>query len=535
MEKRVYSANEIDACLQFVRLEVNNTIPQNSDAPQQPSWWPCLLFQNMVELTAISKQLGLWDNIPQGQMLFLYTKHMPASATCRVALVLGDSPPLCCMFDAAPTPLDVVPFLANVFEFNMRYAMHTDYMNAVGVTMPMLVAMASHAQQDPSPPANVAVNCNDEDRKAAATGGTQEPVEKAAVVQGVASFEKRAGADEIVTTPEAKRRKYVGTIHAPPPTPHGPVSHADGKDGARCQDEGGTEDADDPIARTLRSHTKQDVSQSDASTDPSSATLEVPRRSAVQPPTRSRNTPLTKRNAVNSGSSSGGRTLAPSSVTMNTAATQSSGKRKQAPSLSDPKSSSKKKGSEQTYDVKIPAFSQVRDALRRGGYTFGKRNNQFCRPSGAAFSTVEELRRDLCFYGVDCACGSTEERRGCDCWSESEKWKIKEWVRYEVIRGTVRSGPVRLIEDRRTARMLLRRLGFKHLRSVLFDGDVFPGVSTARGGTLGVTMFSAENEMWKFLSRAGLPENCDFEQLTNDERFDLEFFLSTTLSRVPTL
>ena len=179
-------------------------------------------------------------------------------------------------------------------------------------------------------------------------------------------------------------------------------------------------------------------------------------------------------------------------------------------------------------EVDIPTFAEVREALEKGGCKFNLNlNKKYCRSGkSAVFKTEEAFRRDLCANGVNCRCGSADEEKACECWDENDKWSIKLWVRYAVIGGTPQSDKVHLI-DLKQALILLTRLGFIYLKSRMFDGYGFPGVLSTEDGIMDKTMFREEKNMWKYLSRYDLPESCNYEMLSADERLSLEYLLST--------
>jgi hypothetical protein len=137
MDQQLYSVEHIDACLHFVRLDIT----PNDDAPQ---WWPCFLFQNMVELEAVARQLNIvQDTISKREIVVLYTQHLLQTANCKVALLLGDRPPVRCIFDVTPGSLIAEPFLEKLFQFNMRYRNHADYMQALTTAVPYMEAVVA--------------------------------------------------------------------------------------------------------------------------------------------------------------------------------------------------------------------------------------------------------------------------------------------------------------------------------------------------------------------------------------------------------
>jgi hypothetical protein len=179
-----------------------------------------------------------------------------------------------------------------------------------------------------------------------------------------------------------------------------------------------------------------------------------------------------------------------------------------------------------------PLMSKVKRTLRKGGYKFCSRDKYpfpFHRPCGRKFATIEELRRDLCEYGVNCKCRtnvSGHECMSCECWDEDDKQVNKEWVRFNVIQGPKKIGcanPMIPTEFLKQA----TRLGCVKVRSSLFDGYKLPCVkSPVVDGILGLTTFKTYLDLLEFLSRFGFPNECSFDAMSEDERFDLQVFLA---------
>jgi hypothetical protein len=173
--------------------------------------------------------------------------------------------------------------------------------------------------------------------------------------------------------------------------------------------------------------------------------------------------------------------------------------------------------------VASPLFSDVRALLERGGYIFSGTSHDDgpChRPCGRAFTNVQELQRDLCAYGVDCQYGGSVQRyaAACQCWNDAEKATLHRWVRDAVIRGPRRTGVVEEV----TLYQLLQfgeRLGFSCMAG---SGDApssfyFPD---------GVTRAASIKDLLESLSRFGLPDDCLFGQLSEEERLGVEYCLA---------
>lgn len=544
-QPRVYSQEEIDARLHYVRLDT----PSNADvaaAAAQPEWWPCFVFENMLELENISKQLNICrEHADRRAISLLYLPKMPASVSCKVALLLGKHPPMRCIFDVAPQgSLTAEPFLDKVYAFNLKYAHHAEYMQAIEAIVDVLEGASTiRAHENPpvsAPASSVANNGVDEasqgDGKPAAESNSQMMVKASAVQETVAvvaeaPFQKRAGVhvEAIRVTQEAKRQKQDTDLkESDEASPNDPPLESDEKDIAKW-------DAELSAGEAVKTNTPTEQECEVDETNECSMESQIPltrtsrSHEEVTPPSNNRKT---KTASAASSSAARRRASAKSKKKFENVKKPeaTSVKRKEAPAAK-PESSSKKKKME--LELEILTFADVQEALERGGYEFT--SNRYCRPcNGAVFASANELRQDLCAYGVNCRCGSSDEEEACECWDEDDKWHIKLWVRYEVIRGNLQSGKVDEIAEA-AARKLLNDLGFSFLKSTLLDGYAFPGLKTPQEGRLGFSFFEKLNELWRFLSRFGLPQNCAFEKLSTDDRLNLEFFLSTSRHRVDTL
>jgi hypothetical protein len=187
-------------------------------------------------------------------------------------------------------------------------------------------------------------------------------------------------------------------------------------------------------------------------------------------------------------------------------------------------------------ELEYPIFSTVRAVLQRGGYTF---SSSYCRPCGTEFPTVDKLRSDLCAYGVSCRCvykSNGGEELPCLCWNDNDKRLIHNWVRYNVIRGPCPSRRVSQL-TRAQAYHYIRRLGFGIVRSRAFEGNGwgYPKVKTATDGIVGVTIFQSFEGLMLSLCRFGLPETCEFGNLSDDERLSLELYMANYYSVANTL
>lgn len=607
MAQRVYSAEEVDAFLHFVCLDKTLFGTPRNEAPE---WWPCLLFQNMSELRDVTKQLDMVrDTASQREILLLCMRNLPQSLSCKVALLLGDRPPVRFILDATSGSLTAKPFLLDFLPLGDKNKNDKDFMQALCAVAPFLNAAVDSAKA--AKDAGVENQFDSPDAKPAAKEAVVVREEEAAVSRcenaracqdaslnvgagsasapspSLAPSPKRPAEVEASATSEASNQmQWTETAD---PMDEASISHVDqtleteterGNDGP-----GESNEAVDPsfpndlLPPNSLAAEKTTVNNAVASV----FTVQNPRSGSSLESTESSTPQIrnkTKNNNYPSGDAGAERpltsiapqdeveTLRHATGSMQTpiagnnnnnghvkktaASISSTGsldtatrkkkvgrgknnkstsckKRKRAPSTNTESSSKMKK--ESPFEiVEIPTFADVQPIFERGGYTF--KDSKYCRPrqSAPVATTEAEFRKDLCAYGVNCRCGNTEENQACACWSEDDKWIIMLWVRYAVIRGSPPSDKVLLINPI-TARSYLYRLGFTHLNTQLIDGYVFPGMTTAKDGTISRSL----NELWKFLSQFGLPEYCDYEKLTADKRFSLEYFVSTNEFRANTL
>ena len=178
----------------------------------------------------------------------------------------------------------------------------------------------------------------------------------------------------------------------------------------------------------------------------------------------------------------------------------------------------------------IPTFTKVKPLLEKAGYTF--RKDVYCRPKGDPkkypnavegidyFATESAFREFLCQTGVDC--------NGKE-WTDGEKENaivdiLTPWIRYNVIKS--RKGESVLPDFdmvTRGAIKMLKKLKFCHLWRL--EGYSLPDVP-ATEAKLGINTFSEKPDLWVYLARHGLPDNCPFENVTPSERLALEQFIA---------
>jgi hypothetical protein len=462
-QHRVYSPEEVDSCLHFIKLPKPFQSSFNcGTSPPTIEWWPCLVFANMMELNMITQQLDLWSSLTKHQMMMSYVQRLPLSATCRVALLIGERPPpgnSVIQFDIAnvtstsekTSSFIIEPFYEKVLQFGVLYAQSEDYVKAVQQTLPVIqeVAKSIHSSANENPTQDE--NCN-------LTNGNL-----------VVNFNKE--------------ENRVDSFPADVPSP------------TRVSKD--THEVETPHANKNRIIEKNKAMVSNAN-------LQNKEASIIKAPLS-----LEKL-----------RPEPPVAAKMD---------RKTATPFN-----------KNVEYVDIPTFKDVKGTLIKGGYIF--KPKLFCRPPiflkeetgksqvivpGQSFVTVNALREDLCIHGVNCRCGtSMDEEKACQCWTDDEKWNIKLWVRYHVIRGPINvSSPVQVISSIHQATKYLIRLGYnrRQLESSLTTSEQL-------------------NELFRYLSQHGLPTEddgnaqcCDYAAISPEERFSLEYFISTNRFRVNTL
>ena len=186
-----------------------------------------------------------------------------------------------------------------------------------------------------------------------------------------------------------------------------------------------------------------------------------------------------------------------------------------------PKSSSSSKskvGSLVITDEKPPTFKDVRPILVRAGYRFT--SNKFQCPSGASFATAEELRANLCAFGIEGKFNTI---------SDDDRELVSLWVRYHIVRSIdLDKGmpsdahlPTKLL-----TLSTLFRIGFSYKTKLANRYIALPGV-TVRDLRPGENAFneSDERSLYTFLARVGLPDNCDFSAISDAQLVALELML----------
>jgi hypothetical protein len=530
-ELRLYSPEEIKACLHFIKLPapVISASSSSNEVVSCPTieWWPCFVFSNMLEFKMITQQLDLWSSLPQSQIMESYNKHFPASTTCGVALLMGEQAPpgnSVVQFDistesstsAAASSFIVEPFLDKHIEFDFMYSGSEEYQKAVKQAMTEFLNASSTKEQkhdmmsnhrtpashvDVSFPTNISL-CNSKlkenemDVKAEDNAGTVmscSPIIRSLQING------NSGSDTN-SKQECEESKAVAPISCTPTIRTLDINENIGSD-TNSQQECEESKAVAPFscAPTIRNIGINEIIGSDTKSQQACEESKVVA-------------------ALSSSNEQPDHARKESICNVKTA----------APHIN------------KNFEVvDIPTFREVKGAMIKGGYTFNA--SKFCRPPfilkatngksevvmpSLCFNSIKELRNDLCAYGVNCRCGtSMDEEKACQCWTEDEKWNIKLWVRYNVIRGPIhKSGPVQVISLHQATKYLIR-IGYnrRQLESPLFTGE-------------------QQNELFRYLSQHGLPIegdeqalSCDYNAISAEERFSLEYFISTFHVRVKTL
>jgi hypothetical protein len=221
---------------------------------------------------------------------------------------------------------------------------------------------------------------------------------------------------------------------------------------------------------------------------------------------------------------------------MPSASSGASKPRKRASNKSEGAESTPKKAKacpKEPIEVEIVEFADVKSILECGGYAFPSVGNGdvsiYNRPCGMSFASLELFRDDLCAYGVSCQCGDSGDLNDdtpCQCWDEYQRWMIRRWVRFNVIRGPRKSGRANRIPPNKFMTRA-KKLGCTHFQSELRDGFKLPCVKNPAEGVLGFTVFRTWLDFILFLSRFGFPLDSTFDAVSDDEIFDLEVFLAT--------
>jgi hypothetical protein len=179
-------------------------------------------------------------------------------------------------------------------------------------------------------------------------------------------------------------------------------------------------------------------------------------------------------------------------------------------------------------ELRIPTFTKVKPLLKKAGYTF--RKGIYCRPKGDPkkypnavegndyFATESAFREFLCRKGVDC--------NGKEFKENDKENTITPWIRYNVItsRKDETILPTLKITPKNALILLKNKLNFRYI-SELQSGYMLPGVAK-KEAKHGVNTFPEMPNLWVYLARHGLPDNCPFEKITPSDRLALEQFIA---------
>jgi hypothetical protein len=481
-EHRIYTAEEIGACLHFVKLPTPNThsssaISSSSNVAHIVEWWPCLVFESMFELCAVTKQLDMWSTLPMSQVMTNYIQQLPEAASCRVALLMGIPPSKnsIIQYDITRsetcTSLVVEPFYQKVVDCGKLYSNNEQYLNALRKTLPLLQEMTESIGRSCTNENSILVNSTNEMASEPAASNK---------VNGILTESYDTSSVNASNFSRSKQKKKMGE-----------TLKADNTAVQRCSPRISSAERTSTSSNEERKNQKVSI-----------VTKKPNEESEKQEVSLATKTLLSKTSKPPAAGTIHKSTIPNTNVEF----------------------------------VEIPTFADVRKTLIKGGYSFQKKF--FCRPlivndgettiPPQMFTTIRDFRHDLCVYGVNCRCGiSMDEEKACQCWDKDEKWTIKLWVRYDVIRGPIHvSSPVQVIPSIYKATQYLIRLGYnrRRLESPL-------------------TTEEQRHELFRYLSQYGLPtENsekpslcCDYTKISLEERFSLEYFISTNHFRVNTL
>jgi hypothetical protein len=176
----------------------------------------------------------------------------------------------------------------------------------------------------------------------------------------------------------------------------------------------------------------------------------------------------------------------------------------------------------------IPSFSDVKPLLEKSGCVF--RANMYCRPGGKDpetdgsareghdyFINEDDFRKDLCAHGLAIGGGRSCKIRK-DMLDELEKAKLDTWIRFSIVTSMRHehgiANPTRPVFTGNAHHLLLEKLGFEYK-----GGEyTIPGDSRKR-----VTSID------QHISYYGLPDECYFDRISDDERRYLEVHSAKTV------
>jgi hypothetical protein len=176
----------------------------------------------------------------------------------------------------------------------------------------------------------------------------------------------------------------------------------------------------------------------------------------------------------------------------------------------------------------VPTTRDVLPILTKLGYK--SINSKYYRPGLSVmdkknlidgvhfFSSASELRRFLCRRGV--------ELQANVALSEEDKGTLQKWVRYSICPALRNETmvPVAARKPLNSIHSPLVKLGFSFR---LFE-YYLPGTVpiTKLGISINGFLLNGPEGLWSSLCRGGLPDNCDFNNISESDRLRLELFLT---------
>jgi hypothetical protein len=193
--------------------------------------------------------------------------------------------------------------------------------------------------------------------------------------------------------------------------------------------------------------------------------------------------------------------------------------------------SKKAKKTDDSTEVVITIFEEVRTSLERGGYVF--RDGVYCRPGmdpaknenallgEGYFEDEQSFRKHLCAFGVD---GDRDK------WTEEDESLIQEWVRYAVVKRINEDGVIPEYDQwsgSTASNFLLKRLGFRRLEKNRGLRVVYVLPEVPKGAeSVDVNCFEdSQDGIWSHLARFGLPDNCHLSGVSDREILNLELYI----------
>lgn len=230
--------------------------------------------------------------------------------------------------------------------------------------------------------------------------------------------------------------------------------------------------------------------------------------------------PVTKKRKPNDGNSS--RTTKPSKKKK---ATDFRSKTKKRNPFTDVTNTGKMHASEKNIHIAtLPSFSDVKPALEKAGCVF--RANLYCRPGkdpetdGSLreghdyFFNEDDFRKDICAHGL--AKGGRSCKGRNDMLNELEKAKLDIWIRFSIVKSMRHEhgmqNPQRPTFTGNEHHLLLEKLGFGY-----------------KGGEYSIPGDSKRvSSIDQHISYFGLPDECYFDNISEDERRRLEVHSANT-------